>query len=324
MRLEVTRPAGVEGPTATVDASALVATPGLRSMDASLSVSLRSSRGGEQRITLPEGAVLRGVSVNGTQQPLRQEGREVVLPLVPGSQKFSLDWSEPQLLGLRLRTPVVDLGMPSVNAGIELHVPQSRWILAAGGPRLGPAVLFWSFLVVLVGIAVGLGRIPVTPLRFHHWLLLGLGLTQAPLGAAATVVVWLLALGWRGSRGNRLPGRWFDLAQVGLAVLTAVALLALLVSIRTGLLGLPEMQIEGNGSSGYLLRWYADRADATLPAAWVVSVPLLVYRLAMLAWALWLAQALLRWLRWGWDCFSHGELWRPLAIRRPAKERSEG
>jgi hypothetical protein len=248
----------------------------------------------------------------------------VVLPLVPGSQKFSLDWSEPQLLGLRLRTPVVDLGMPSVNAGIELHVPQSRWILAAGGPRLGPAVLFWSFLVVLVGIAVGLGRIPVTPLRFHHWLLLGLGLTQAPLGAAATVVVWLLALGWRGSRGNRLPGRWFDLAQVGLAVLTAVALLALLVSIRTGLLGLPEMQIEGNGSSGYLLRWYADRADATLPAAWVVSVPLLVYRLAMLAWALWLAQALLRWLRWGWDCFSHGELWRPLAIRRPAKERSEG
>jgi len=34
-------------------------------------------------------------------------------------------------------------------------------------------------------------------------------------------------------------------------------------------------------------------------SAWVISVPLLVYRLAMLAWALWLALALLRWLRWG-------------------------
>jgi hypothetical protein len=90
------------------------------------------------------------------------------------------------------------------------------------------------------------------------------------------------------------------------------------VSVRTGLLGLPEMQIAGNGSSGSLLRWYQDRADALLPQAWVLSVPLLVYRIAMLAWALWLAQALLRWLRWGWECFSHGELWRPLRPPRSA------
>jgi hypothetical protein len=30
----------------------------------------------------------------------------------------------------------------------------------------------------------------------------------------------------------------------------------------------------------------------------------------MLAWALWLAAALVRWLRWGWTQFSRGELWR--------------
>jgi hypothetical protein len=44
----------------------------------------------------------------------------------------------------------------------------------------------------------------------------------------------------------------------------------------------------------------------------VLSVPLLVYRLLMLAWALWIAQALLGWLRWAWDCFSAGGYWRPL------------
>jgi len=44
--------------------------------------------------------------------------------------------------------------------------------------------------------------------------------------------------------------------------------------------------------------------------AWVISVPLLVYRLAMLAWALWLAIALLRWLRWGWECVTTGGGWR--------------
>jgi hypothetical protein len=72
------------------------------------------------------------------------------------------------------------------------------------------------------------------------------------------------------------------------------------------------MQIAGNGSHAGLLNWYQDRASPLLPQAWVLSVPLLVYRLLMLAWALWIAQALLRWLRWGWEAFGAGGYWRPL------------
>ena len=41
-----------------------------------------------------------------------------------------------------------------------------------------------------------------------------------------------------------------------------------------------------------------------------ISVPLLVYRVAMLLWALWIAFALLRWLRWGFRAFIQGGLWR--------------
>jgi hypothetical protein len=29
----------------------------------------------------------------------------------------------------------------------------------------------------------------------------------------------------------------------------------------------------------------------------------------MLAWALWLASALLNWLKWGWECFCSNGLW---------------
>jgi len=51
-------------------------------------------------------------------------------------------------------------------------------------------------------------------------------------------------------------------------------------------------------------------------------VPLMVYRLAMLAWALWIAWAILWWFRWGWACFSEGGRWRPVRVgwhwRRPA------
>jgi hypothetical protein len=107
-----------------------------------------------------------------------------------------------------------------------------------------------------------------------------------------------------------VPGRWFDLVQIGLAILTLAALVVLLFSIQHGLLGLPEMQVAGHGSTAQELRWYQDRAGETLPQPAVLSIPLLAYRAVMLAWALWLATALLRWLRWGWAQFAHGELWR--------------
>src|SRR5262249_19814317 len=70
-------------------------------------------------------------------------------------------------------------------------------------------------------------------------------------------------------------------------------------------------QIAGNGSFAGSLRWYVDRSGETLPRPWAVSVPLVVYRLAMLAWALWIAQALLGWLRWGWDAYTAGGTWPP-------------
>jgi hypothetical protein len=136
--------------------------------------------------------------------------------------------------------------------------------------------------------------------------------------AAAIVAGWLLALGWRRERGTVVPGHAFNLMQLGLVFLTLAALATLFFAIQMGLLGQPSMQIGGNGSSGSMLRWYQDRMGSQLPRPWVLSVPLLVYRLAMLAWALWLAQALVRWLRWVWGCFSEGELWRSLPLwRRP-------
>ncbi len=319
IRLDVKRPAGVEGATLTIDSSLLHVTPGLRSTDAKLTMNLRSSRGGRHSIGLPEEATLQSVSVDGKVQPIRQEGGSVAVPIHPGPQKLEIAWREPRGFsdGMLLRTPAVDLGASSVNAQISLAPSIGRWMLALGGVGMGPVVLFWSMLVAMSAIAFGLSRLSLTPLRFHEWLLLGVGLTQAPVVAAAVVVLWLLALGWRAQRGTAVPGRWFDLVQLALVALSGAALIALLFSINRGLLGSPEMQIAGNGSTAHLLRWYQDRASATPAQAWLFSVPVLVYRLAMLAWALWLAQALLRWMRWGWQCFSNGELWRPLREERP-------
>jgi hypothetical protein len=212
---------------------------------------------------------------------------------------------------MKMSSEAVDLGIASVNASTHMTMPASRWILLTGGPRVGPAVLFWGELLVIILFALLLGRIKLTPLSTIQWLLLSVGLSQIPAPLAAVVVAWLLLLGLRKKRGKEItPAVPFNIIQVLLVLLSFAALGSLFFAIQQGLLGQPDMQIGGNGSSGHSLHWYQDRTDSLLPIAWVITVPLLAYRITMLLWALWLAMALLQWLRWGWDCFSDTMTWR--------------
>jgi len=78
----------------------------------------------------------------------------------------------------------------------------------------------------------------------------------------------------------------------------------LLVILHRGLLGTPEMMVQGNGSTPTDLHWFAQRADSGLPRRKSSRCPCWYYRLLMLFWALWLAASALRWVRWGWAAFS--------------------
>ncbi|MBR9981644.1 MAG: hypothetical protein KFF50_11505, partial [Desulfatitalea sp.] len=72
--------------------------------------------------------------------------------------------------------------------------------------------------------------------------------------------------------------------------------------------------------SSALLHWTQDHMTGALPQPWVLSLPVWVYRLLMLAWSLWLALALLKWLKWGWQCIGHDGLWRKVTLRRAKAE----
>jgi hypothetical protein len=319
LTLAIERPAGHGGATLTLDRSHLVLAPGLRATDAELTLALRSSQGGQHAVTLPEGAELTSLAVNGEAQPLRQEGRRVPLALTPGAREIALGWREPRGVTTLLRGSAVDLGAGSVNAHVEIDVPEKRWVLFAGGPRLGPSVMFWSALAIVAGLAWLLGRLDWTPLRARHWLLLGLGMTQAPFAASVPVVACLLLLGWRGRAELRLRGLRplaFGALQVALLLVTLVAAGALVFAIQQGLLGAPEMRIAGNGSTSYALRWYLDRSGALLPQPWVVSLSIWWYRAAMLAWSMWLALALVGWARWGFAQWSAGGTFRADPVER--------
>jgi len=223
------------------------------------------------------------------------------------------------------KTSKIDLGTPSVNASVDLHLPHNRWPLVLGGEQLvGPAVLFWSIVIVIVLAALGLARTGLTPLRFHHWFLLGIGMSMSTLPACILVVGWLIALDYR-KKADSLEKGTFNLVQLGLAILTLLALGALVAAISQGLLGHPDMNIVGNGSSRNLLRWYHDMSDTTLPQAWVLSVPMFWYRLSMLAWALWISFGLIRILKWGWERYTTPTIWYnvPRQKRHWGKSRPE-
>ena len=323
VRLLLSRPAGVPGPTLTLDQSRYRLVPGRRLTDATLALTLRSSQGGEHAIRLPPGADLTQVRIDGSERALRLEDGSLTLPLVPATERVEIAWRQPDPLTTFYQPAVPDVGLPGVNARVQVAMAPDRWILFTGGPAMGPAVLFWGLVLVLVLLAAGLGRSRITPLRSWDWLLLGLGLSQAGIWVGVLFAGWLFALGLRSRLAQDLPGDlppWrFNLMQTGLVLLSLAALAALFAAVEQGLLGLPEMQIAGNGSTAASLDWYQDRSGPELPGVWVVSVPILVYRGLMLAWALWLAVRLLGWLRWGWAGFSTPVLWREVKLKLPAR-----
>ncbi len=310
LSLSIRRPAAAPGASLTLDSSEYRLRPGDQATEASLKLRVRASRGTRQSVVLPPGAELQSVTLDGRAQPIRLEEGRVLLPIHPGSQEAVLAWRQDGGIANHWRVPAIDLGLASVNASTLIELGQDRWVLWLGGPSLGPAVLFWSLIPLIVLLALGLARLRWSPLRAWQWGLLLLGLSQAPPLGAVIVVGWLLTLAWRGAKGRDLSPGAFNLLQIGLVLLSLQAMSALAGAVAEGLLGQPAMQIAGNGSHATLLNWYQDRSDATLPQPWVISLPLWVYRALMLAWALWLANSLLNWLKWGWGCFSADGLWR--------------
>jgi hypothetical protein len=272
---------------------------------------------------LPENAVLQSVAIDGMAQPLRQEGRKLTVPVNPGKQQVLISWRIATGINSVMTTPEIDLGVPSVNANLTMHLGEDRWVLFALGPRLGPAVLFWGLLIVIVIVSQGLGKISLTPLKPRHWFLLLVGLSQLPLQSAGIVVLWLMLLGWRKTPAVA-ESRYFNALQLLIGCLTIVSLSLLFLAVEQGLLNSPDMQVSGNQSSAFTLNWYQDRSSSTLPVATLISVPLSVYRFLMLAWSLWLAVSLLNWLKWGWTCFSCNGLWHKIAAKNKVIEQEDG
>jgi hypothetical protein len=315
--LNISRPPGVEGDTKTIESSKLKVVPGLRSTLMELSLTIRSTRGDQQTIVLPDNVTLQSLKINNLQQPIKND-TTVVVPLTPGSQQIEIKMNSPGGISTFFQVPKIDIGLSSVNSEIEIKTG-SRWVWFVRGPQQGPAILFYSELLIILLVAISLGFSKLTPLSTFKWIILGLGLSQSGLIPCAIIVAWFAALQYRKLKGATLSGGIFNCLQIALVLITVFSSGAIIYAVQHGLLGHPDMQIVGNGSNSYLLRWYQDHIAATLPQPIVVSIPIMAYRILMLIWALWLAFNLLAWVKWGWECLTTEKMWVDSGFRRKKK-----
>jgi len=325
LSLHAVAPQPVPGPNTTIESIALDYTPGKRSADLELKLQIRTSLGGDYRFKQPPGGELQSMHIDGVEQTRPKEQEFVVIPLHPGLQTIDLKWLLPSGVTLRTLTPSFALPTAANNINLKIHLPRGRWPLLLSGPDIGPAMLYWGVLAVIIAIAIALGicvqRLQLSiPLKTWHWLLLAIGMSTVNMVGSLPVVAWFFAMEARRRYNVTSASPLFNLMQIGLIGLSLLALLSLFFTIPQSLLSSPDMQITGNGSGAYLYQWYQDHSSDSLPNAWVFSLPLWVFRLAMLLWSMWLVFALLKWIKWGWQCLSTDKLWDNPPPRQPRKK----
>ena len=311
--ISLTKPNASKGPSTTIEAVEVIHNLGERSSDVTLKFQLLSSVGGDFVVPAPPDATLKYIRIDGRAVTVKDENKKIVLPLRPGLQSAEINWIVDGGATFRTSTLGLELPLNPNNISLSLNLPQSRWPLFVGGPNLGPAMLLWGVLIVILCLAVGLGYVVKRqnlsiPVNTTQWVLLALGMSSINILSIVPVVLWFFAMEAR-SRLKMSGKHSFNLLQVGLAALTIIAIYSLFLTIPASLLSAPDMQVVGNGSSNYYYSWYQDRAMDSLPQGYVISVSIWVYRLSMLLWSLWLVFALLKWAAWSWQCFSQDKIW---------------
>ncbi|MDR2688357.1 MAG: hypothetical protein LBB76_01200 [Azoarcus sp.] len=297
--LTLTQPVKTEGRVRAIDRVHLASQIGQHASEYTLDFTLRASQGGEHRVILPAELEVLDVRRDGVSLNLQPRENHLSLPVSPGTQAYSLKLRRQGDVGWITTSPAIDLGLPAANIDLRAFLTERRWILAASGPAVGPAILYWGELVAALIIAFLLARGGWTSLGRGQWFLLVLGFSTFSWLTLFYITLWLIVVDWRARRAESFahwPALRFNTLQTGIVALTVFMLIQLVSAVSVGLLSVPDMGIRGYGSGANQLNWFADQSQALLPTATVFSAPIWVYRFVMLAWTLWLAYVLIRWL----------------------------
>jgi len=309
LKLSLEKAQAVKGENLTIESSKIKIVQSAKYRDVTLNLKIKSSKASQYKITLKGIKEINPTIIDNQTHYLKISNSQITIPLQAKEQSVQISYREEYSSGMSYHFPTIDLAKESSNNTLELKLPQNRWILWTHGTLLAPAVLLWGVIFALLIFAIILGRVEGTPLRSRDWLLLGIGVSSSSFMIMLPIVIWIFTLRFREKQGDKLVGWRRNIIQVLLVILTIISISTIIGAVSVGLLGNPDMMIAGNGSYGNFLNWYSDRIFGVLPEPTVISVSIWYYRLLMLLWSIWVAFALIRWLKWAWGVFSQGDIW---------------
>ena len=312
--LTIKKPLGIEGQEMTIHNARIESALRGKTQVNTLHLNIETTRPQTHTVSLGKGLKLKEFFVNGRalSQPSAEEDQplEVGIPLRHGMNDARIVWEETEQNLLHIQTPEVNLNAPFVNMTQSISDLSKRWVVWTYGPDSGPYVKLWAVLAGMLLLAWVMAKALPAPLSFAGWFVLALGFTQSAPIAFLLPVGWILLLKWREQHGEKLNRVRFNATQVGIVVLSLFVVSALFTVVKVGLLGTPEVYIEGNHSSSFFLQWYQDTGTNTPTEAGACTLPMWVFRVLMMAWALWTALWLMRTFKWAWQSFTTGGYWK--------------
>lgn len=316
LSVAVASPRTLDGPVMSVQSASIRCEAGRDLTQCTLRASVVSGIGGDIFATLPSDARIRSIAVDGLERPRQpaRDGRQRI-ELSPGTRWIDIQWSAPSAGRFLVRSPEVVLSAGGANFRASLESMDDTWVVALGGPGEGPGILWWGMVAAMAIVSWILSRVPGQPLRFVDWFLLFLGTSTVFRFGGLPFVAWVGVMLWRGRFDPTSVKPWqFRALQTGIAGLAAVAFLVLLAMVPVGLLGRPEMLVEGPFGDR---TWFVDRSGGELPRPWLFALPRWLWKALLLAWSLWMVRALLSWAKWGWSAFARNGAWRSDAKSEP-------
>ncbi len=298
-----------------------------------IKLKIRTSKGRQFEITQPENTILKQIKINNKKLSVTENIKKIKIPLLPGVNSVEIlfneskiwddSWITKYILPGKKQIPQINFNSELSNIDIFIHMPKNIWVLFTNGPKLGPGVLFWSYIVIIFFISIILSKNKNSPLKAYQWMLLLTGTAALSVICAVFAALWFLAVNMKKQKPAETP-LVYNFIQIVLIVCGFFVLTIFYHAVSSGLTGIPEMHVAGNGSYSMLLCWTADRAKNMIPAASVTTYPALTYRIFVLIWSLWLVKSTVKWIRWAADILKKDGGWRKIFIKKREKKTDHG
>ena len=300
--LELEKPNILKGENLNIEDITIDANVDTQPFNYLINFKINSALGGRTHVTIPEEYTARTLTVGNMRKEIDQNSKTIAIDLNSGENQVSLTLNRKADWSFMMKLPVLKFEKDAVNVKYNLNTYNlDRWILWTGGSDLNPPILLLGVLVSLFVLALALAYLP-TPLSVLSWTLLLFGLSQTGINSTVFIILTFMLIGFKSSIYKTEQNiKFYNSYQVLMIIMVFISIIILLMALRQGLLLNPEI------FSNYQLVWFSEQMKDK--SAWIISLPLWVYRSLMFIWAIWLAYSVTIWSKWIWSKFTYYNIW---------------